>query len=75
MPIVNQISQVIFQMTVIDSSSHDSGSDVGCHYQDSCMEKAIMFLVLLSSSECDCGQDVNANNVGGAVSVMIGYGH
>jgi len=29
-----------------DSSSHDSGSDVGCHYQDRCMEKAITFLVL-----------------------------
>jgi hypothetical protein len=48
MPIAYQISQVIFQMTVTDSSKHDSGSDVGCHYQDSCMEKAIMFLVLLT---------------------------
>jgi len=48
MPIVNQICQVISQMTVTNSSSHDSGSDVGCHYQDSCMEKTIMFLVLLT---------------------------
>jgi hypothetical protein len=40
---------VIFQMTVIiDSSGHDSGSDGGCHHQDSCMEKAIVFLVLLT---------------------------
>jgi 5-keto 4-deoxyuronate isomerase len=44
-PTVNQICQMIFQMTVI---APDSGSDVGCHYQDSRMEKAIMFLVLLT---------------------------
>jgi len=48
MPIVHQICQAIFQITVIESSSHDSVNDVGCHYQDSCMEKAIMFLVLLT---------------------------
>jgi len=48
MPTVNQICQMVFQMTMIDSSSHDSASDVGCHYQDSCMEKAITLLVLLT---------------------------
>jgi len=74
MPIVNQISQMVFQMTVIDSSSHDSASDVGCHYQDSCMEKS-HHLACFADSSSDCGQDINADNVGGAVSVMMAYGH
>lgn len=74
-PKVNQIWQVIVQMTVTYSSSHDSENDVGLSLSRQLHGKSHHIPCFAdSSSEHDCIQDVNAGDVGDAVSVMIANG-